>query len=258
MNLGTMQSASIKVPGAAATSVHGLRIWDLLLDVLCQTSTLLRFGFLSAKRTSARKRADFGQVWPMPLPYPEVHLRPTRDDEVEVANKKGLNFCVLVLNRLATSCMKRVDHTPPFGTPLSKQQWSAVKRLRPLVVEWNNFPEVTSSDMGRAASKMESVEDVLHGLEIEVAEISRDLRSYKAKNSSGPQRRLDFAEAVGTVVGSEMLLMWRKQWSPTGFVSGRPQASTLVAFWTARMLRPMPILWSLLRSLLKLTSFHLG
>ena len=202
MNLGTMQSASIKVPGAAATSVHGLRIWDLLLDVLCQTSTLLRFGFLSAKRTSARKRADFGQVWPMPLPYPEVHLRPTRDDEVEVANKKGLNFCVLVLNRLATSCMKGVDHTPPFGTPLSKQQWSAVKRLRPLVAEWNNFPEVTSSDMGRAASKMESVEDVLHGLETEVAEISRDLRSYKAKNSSGPQRRLDFAEAVGTVVGT--------------------------------------------------------
>lgn len=77
LDLRTMQSSPLKVPGAAATSVHGFGIWDVLFDVLSQTFTLLRFGFLSAKRTSARKRADYGQVWPMPLPYPEVRLRLT-------------------------------------------------------------------------------------------------------------------------------------------------------------------------------------
>ena len=196
-----MQSSPLKVPGAAATSVHGCGIWDLLFDVLSQTSTLLRFGFLSAKRTSARKRADYGQVWPMPLPYPEVHLRLTRDDPVVRARKKGLNFCVLVMNRLATSSQKVVSHTPPFGTPLSKQQWAAVKQFKPLVEEWNAFPEVTASDMGRAASKVESVEEVLRCLETEVVGIARDLRSYRGKDSSGPQKALDFAQPVGRVVG---------------------------------------------------------
>lgn len=88
------------------------------------------------------------------------------------ARKKGLNFCALVMNRLATSSQKVVHHTPPFGTPLRKQQWAAVKQFKPLVEEWNAFPEVTASDMGRAASKVESVEEVLRCLESEVVGIA--------------------------------------------------------------------------------------
>lgn len=107
----------------------------------------------------------------------------------------------LVMNRLATSSQKVVHHTPPFGTPLSKQQWAAVKQFKPLVEEWNAFPEVTASDMGRAASKVESVEEVLRCLESEVVGIARDLRSYRGKDSSGPQRALDFSQPVGRVVG---------------------------------------------------------
>lgn len=105
------------------------------------------------------------------------------------------------MNRLATSSQKVVHHTPPFGTPLSKQQWAAVKQFKPLVEEWNAFPEVTASDMGRAASKVESVEEVLRCLESEVVGIARDLRSYRGKDSSGPQRALDFSQPVGRVVG---------------------------------------------------------
>ena len=194
----------MKIPGAAASDVHGCRIWDQLFDSLSSTTTTLRFALLSARRSFARRLANPRQVWPMPLPFPEVQLRKTRDDELQRATKRGLNFCVLVLNHLSHSDVggrKPHLHTPPLGTALTRQQWDVVRRLWPLVQEWNEFPLVTSSTMGRAASKVESIEEVLAALEAEVHEIGRELRSYCGKSSSGKQMGLLFEPQSSEVVG---------------------------------------------------------
>ena len=189
------------IPGASATTVLGSNTWELLFHTLSTTRTSLRFSFLSARRTSASTKADFWQVWPMPLPYPEVHLRASKGSEFEIATKKGLNFCILVLNQLSSSASRSVHATPAFGTKLNGRQWEVVKRLRPLVAEWNKHPPVDAAAMGRAASKMESVETVLAALETEVHEVSRELRSYFGKASSGGQTALNFRRPVGEVVG---------------------------------------------------------
>ena len=184
--------------------MHGFRIWDQLFDSLSSTTTTLRFALLSARRSFARRLANPRQVWPMPLPFPEVQLRKTRDDELQRATKRGLNFCVLVLHHLSHSDVKRKKptlHTPPLGTALTRQQWDVVRRLRPLVQEWNEFPLVTSSTMGRAASKVESIEEVLAALETEVHEIGKELRSYCGKSSSGKQTGGSYVRESGEVVG---------------------------------------------------------
>ena len=198
--LGAVQKLRPLIPGASATTVLGSNTWELLFQTLSTTRTSLRFSFLSARRSSASTKADFWQVWPMPLPYPEVHLRASKGPEFEIATKKGLNFCILVLNQLSSSTSRSVHATPAFGTKLNGKQWEVVKRLRPLVVEWNKHPPVDA--MGRAASKMESVETVLAALETEVHEVSRELRSYFGKASSGGQTALNFRRPVGEVVGS--------------------------------------------------------
>ena len=198
-----MQKRRLSIPGASATTVLGSNIWELLFHTLCTTRTTLRFSFLSARRTSAAAAADFWQVWPMPLPYPEVHLRASKDSEFEFATKKGINFSVLVLNQLASPSRREAAFaTPAFGTKLNRRQWEVVKRLRPLIVEWNLHPPVDAAAMGRAASKMESVETVLCALEAEVREVSRDLRSYCGKSSSGEQEHLHFRRPAGEVVGT--------------------------------------------------------
>ena len=198
-----MQGLQHSIPGASATTVLGSNIWELLFHTLCTTRTSLRFSFLSARRTSAADAADFWQVWPMPLPYPEAHLRASKDSEFEFATKKGINFTVLVLNQLASTSRKgTATATPAFGTKLNRRQWEVVKRLRPHVAEWNLHPPVDAAAMGRAASKMESVETVLGALEVEVREVARDLRNYCCKSSSGDQKQLHFRRPAGEVVGT--------------------------------------------------------
>ena len=122
------------------------------------------------------------------------------------------------MNRLATSSQKVVSHTPPFGTPLSKQQWAAVKQFKPLVEEWNSFPEVTASDMGRAASKVESVEEVLRCLESEVVALPETFAVTEGRTVQGLRRLLILHNLLAEwlVKSTEMWHMLQKQSSLIG------------------------------------------
>ena len=202
VKLGTMPRSEMRVPGSSATTVHAESIWELLFDVLCGTTTKLSQSFTSARTSStARRRADFGQVWPIPLPYPEVHLRRTKDDLFHWSTKKAINFCVHALNFLSADPQSQRNCTPALGTPLNKLQWSVVRQIRPMLEEWNKQPPVSADAMGRAASKVESVEEVLAHLEEEVKEVAKDLRSYCKKVSSGVQHPFGPECQRGTVVG---------------------------------------------------------
>lgn len=169
----------------------------------------------------------------MPLPYPEVHLRRTRDSEFDVSVKKGLNFCILVLKQLAASKGEQLTSTPAFGARLSKRQWAVARRLRPMISEWNSQAPVDAAAMGRAASKMESVEDVLRALEGEVSSLAKDLRSYCGKTTSGVQTELSFHRPVGEVVGS------LKQSVPHVAKAVEPHR---LRFWKTPTFDPLPFL----------------
>eukprot|EP00438_Fugacium_kawagutii_P032685 Skav221346 [mRNA] locus=scaffold1845:125657:130120:- [translate_table: standard] len=126
----------------------------------------------------ARGRAPEGVVWPMPLPFSELHLSGASRNQSDIDRKLGINFLVLVLNSLKYQEGKCLGFFPGFGTKLNRAQWDLVRRLGPHVEAWNAEPPVGPDEMGRAASKVESVEQVLARL-LDYAEASQSkARAY--------------------------------------------------------------------------------
>eukprot|EP00435_Cladocopium_sp_Y103_P064249 s246_g25.t4 len=158
--------------------------------------------WIAARTTPARQRAAPGQVWPLPLPYPEVHRSGGGKNEERDPTKLGLNFVVLCLNFLNDPYKHWKNSVPGLGTPLNQQQWKAVSRLRREVEVWNAEPAVTSEAMGRSAAKVEGVESLLSDLQEAVLEPDIALGKYGGGVSHG-QRQTDwgFLGDPGSVVG---------------------------------------------------------
>ena len=121
------------------------------------------------------------KVWPMPLPFPEMHAQKARRRQVDGPRKMALNYLVLIFNFIAAGESPVPTEAIGLGSRLTRQQWAVVKRLRPLVDSWNAQPDVDASAMGRSAAKVESIEFVLQELE-------EDVRATGAFEYGGPTR----------------------------------------------------------------------
>ena len=158
-------SGGLKIPGAGASTVHA-GIWNFAISALLRARTeFAAFAHSILTKCARVQRAPDGLLWPMPLPYPEVHRSAkSRAKDFDEA-KIGLNYVVLALNWLAVG-ERLVDVSSiRLGTKLTRDQWCAVRRLRPLLSSWNACGAVSASDMGRCAAKVESVEKELRKLE---------------------------------------------------------------------------------------------
>lgn len=196
-------SVGPSAPGLGATTVHGLRIWELLWSSLCRSRTRLRFTWIAARSNPAQSRAAAGRVWPMPLPYPEVHRSKVGRRGVASSLKLGVNFVVLSLNHLQNKGRHWRSSCPGNGTPLNKEQWDAVRVVEEHVRRWNDEAPVTAEDMGRAASKVESTEEILGLLEAGLVRRDRELgRNYAGqRRSANLEQQFAFGGHPGEVVG---------------------------------------------------------
>lgn len=162
---GAGESGAVRVPGARASTVHG-RIWDTCFSVTLRLRTGLSTLLHKILQAGAFKmKAQKGNVWPMPLPYPEALCKRRRRTLARLQERLALNYLVLVLDWLAMG-EKLVDVSCiGLGSPLNSKQWEVVRRLAPLVRQWVDHEEVDSAAMGRSAAKMETVEDAISALE---------------------------------------------------------------------------------------------
>ena len=177
------------MPGTRASTVHS-NVFEEGFTALLHSKTPMGFFLHSMLSTcAARRAAPLGQVWPMPLPYPEVHTSRRSRLKSEGGLKIGMNYIVAVLNWLYLGEKVSKKQLPPLGlgTKLNRDQWKVVNRLRPLLSGWLDGGVVTPDDMGRAASKVEAIEVVLEQLESAAAEVSSGLRAYSSK-----KQRFDF------------------------------------------------------------------
>ncbi len=162
-------------PGVGASTVHE-GIWELLWGALCQSRTRLRFIWIAARSSPAQSRAALGRVWPMPLPYPEVHKSKGGRREKASKMKLGVNYVVLCLNHIQNRGKFWRSSCPGNGTPLNRDQWATVAVIEEHVRRrWNSEAPVSAEDMGRVASKVESTEELLGLLEEGVMERDREL-----------------------------------------------------------------------------------
>ena len=148
-----------------------------------------------------KMKAQRGNVWPMPLPYPEAHCRRKQRAVGKLQEKLAINYLVLVLDWLVMGEKLADVSRIGLGTSLTSKQWEVVRRLAPLVRTWVDHEEVDSAAMGRSAAKMETVEDAIGALEDALIQPARELRSYLGKTTSGPQSEWGQHGHPGLVVG---------------------------------------------------------
>ena len=78
------ETGARKVPGAGATTVHG-GIWDTCFSTLSRLRTGMSAFLHSILQARGSKTGPpRGRVWPMALPYPEVHLKRRRCSSEEL------------------------------------------------------------------------------------------------------------------------------------------------------------------------------
>lgn len=179
---------AVRVPGASASTVHG-GIWDTCFSVVSRLRSGLSALFHSLLQASVGSNpASQGNVWPMPLPYPEAHVR-RRGNMRDVQLKLAMNYVILVLNWLAMGeQLMKVDGLG-LGTKLSANQWKVVHRIIPLVRAVVDHEVVDAVSMGRSAAKVETIEEALKALEEAVVQPAGELRRYERRKpfDAGPE-----------------------------------------------------------------------
>ena len=156
------------LPGAAATPVAGSELWNTFFSVLGRAKTPLASFWHSLRSAPPGKLpGQRGRLWPMPVPYPDLHRPGGQRSRSDVPRKLALNATVLVLSwlYLGQPATPRRSDALSLGTPLSSEQWAVVETLGRGVDAWNAQPLIGPEAMGRNAAKVESCEEILRALE---------------------------------------------------------------------------------------------
>ncbi len=177
--------------------MHGFEIWDRLWSSLCSTWSRLRFTWIAARSNPASKKAAPGQVWPMPLPFPEAHSSKVSPRGPSSLEKLGVNYVVLCLNFLFGQGRFWKNTCPGLGTALNAKQWELAERIRKQVVIWNQEPPISAEEMGRSAAKVQSTEELIASLHEELL-----LQDKMGGNGKAVQERW-----LGSVIMSLLILL---------------------------------------------------
>lgn len=190
---------TLKVPGASASTMHA-GIWDLAFSALLRARTSFSsFAHSILAGRAPAERAPKEQVWPMPLPFPEVHCKAKSRQKAGASLKLGVNYIVMVLNWLHVGEQLCDVSALRLGTKLNLAQWQVVRRISPLVSSWNSQGSVASADMGRSAAEVESIESELRRLEEAACCVKLAEEAYFKRRDE--QSSFGFAGAPGEEAG---------------------------------------------------------
>ena len=173
------------------------------------------------------------ELWPMPLPYPEVFQKGARRSGTPL--KKAVCLQIAALNWIALSKPKTAPWHIGLGQKQNCKQWDVVQRFLRLSEAWTTFPEIGPSDMGQGASKHEALEEVLNRLEGISSQHERDLGYSKARyqrrtgaESKQPEvvgkMNKDNLEAAQPIVADRIKMSGKPTFDPRPFLDERSLA----------------------------------
>ncbi len=228
------QPMPIHVPRSHASVVTGAGIFHRLMRSIfscgCRLGTFAK-SFAAQRFLEPSGSTAEADLFPMPLPYPEVFKKSRPKDESEVALKKFIVAVVIVLNYLHLNRPRSIAATLKPQQKLNKRQWEGVKRLEDYAKAWLEVSPIGPEEMGRTAAKVESLEEVIHQLETQAAKIT-DCDSYfkqrmREDREGDPQRKQSMATGA-TVPGgmttfkeldsSRLTFVGRPSFDPTPFL----------------------------------------
>ena len=198
------QPDSIHFPGAAAPVFHGRRMMHSFLRHIlkgrCRLSSFAR-SFVSRRfdRNNVSGTAT-RNVFPMPLPYPEVLRTGENDQSSNGARKRWLCALTICLNYLFLGRPRSADNEIWVGKPLTGKQWDAVRRMEHLGAAWLDVSPIGPEEMGRTASKVESLSQMLDELEVQAVSLCPHSHGYfsSSKQTDLPGK---VSERPGLVLG---------------------------------------------------------
>ncbi len=154
------KQAARSVPGARASTARATDFWNSvarwILTSRCGRLRSFLFSSFRARADEAQSYRTSRPVWPIPLPYTN------RDDGskfLTTSFQRGVNAVILLLNWLHLGQPGTAPKPFSLRWKLTGEQKGVVLRLERLMQLWVDSPEVSAADMGRTASKVESVED---------------------------------------------------------------------------------------------------
>lgn len=179
-NHAISQPMPIHIPGSKASVVTGAGTFHHLMRSLfrcgCRLGTFAK-SFAAQRLSEPSGSTAEADLFPMPIPYPEVFKKSRPEDERGVALKKFVVTVVIVLNYLHLSRPKSIAATLKPQQKLSRRQWEGVRRLEGYAKAWLEVSPIGPEEMGRTAAKVESLEEILHQLEDQAAKLA-DCNSY--------------------------------------------------------------------------------
>lgn len=214
------------VPGATASTMRASVLWDSLFRLAVRSRCgKLRTFLLSTFKTKAtrpKRAGPPGAVWPLPIPYPEGRSGNTAASNFSF--RRGVNAVVLLLNWLYLGQPGKVPSTYKLDAPLSGPQLAVVKRLERLMGEWKTAPPITAAAMGRAAGKVESLEEQVRELTRAAESIafsgSAKLPSKNVSSVPKPASMFSEVQIAKEIESHRLKFSGRPSFDPTPFLEG--------------------------------------
>ena len=139
---------------------------------VCAKSAAWQFGLPQCEGTAQT------ELYPMPLPYPEVFWRKTAEEDKKLSKKKAVVCVVIALNFLYSNRPRECNLGEDTRRQLSRKHWEAVRRLEQFIDAWIEVSPITAQVMGRTAGKVESLEETLAELEKSVCSLAKTGGNY--------------------------------------------------------------------------------
>ena len=195
-------------PGSRASTVHAHTWWKSSFRLLKRFGGTFSEFIRSFHRKSAISRdEDTAALWPMPLPFPGALT--SSDSSSDVALKRGVNLVIAGLNWLHLRRPRTCPEEIVLFRKLSRLQWRVVRFVEGAMAAWSESEPITSSSMGRAASKVEDIELLLSRLsnfEAGVGSVMDEILPLGSDNPSASKHCSSFspglqAESAGELIG---------------------------------------------------------
>lgn len=137
----------------------------------------------------------------MPLPFhPNSKIGDLAEDDVPL--QRGINTMILVLNWLHLNMPAKVPRDFCIYNELTAEQRAVLKNLVRLTGEWSSIGPIAAADMGRAAGKIENIEEQLRSLSAVALHLVAAGGSSRA-SQSGP--RVEKSKQKSSVFGDVQL-----------------------------------------------------
>ena len=220
---------SIHVPGSNASTFTGRGVLQGLLRHLlrsrCRLGAFARSLLAWQFAPSTEEVTGPAELFPLPLPYPEVFQSSMERFDKRNTLKKGTVAIVIGLNYLFLHRSKHVGDAFGGRRKLSRCQWEAVRRIEKFLQAWIEVSPITPEVMGRTSGKIESLEEMLTELHEHAHSLAKSGGGYfqSRQQAEKPGRPVPVPASKGKLLTTESFSTFKQVEASRLTFVGKPE-----------------------------------